>query len=105
MAVDRYTIRSRNLDGTNLPRNWVLEGTNVASAFTVAAMNAATWTAIDTRTADATLTTASQYYTLIKNGSAAQFRYLRFRQTAINSSSSNFLTGGEFEFYGTYYTI
>lgn len=101
LGVSKYTLRSRSAPQHFL-RNWVLEGTNTVSTFDVAGLNAATWAAIDTRNNDATLTTASQYYTLTVNGSTAAYRYLRLRQTGVNSDGDNYLTLGEIEFYGNY---
>ena len=102
MAITQYTIRNRNFDTNHLPRNWVLEGTNAVATFDVAGLDAATWTAIDGRTNDATLTATNQYYTLTINGSGSAYRYLRFRQNGPNSLGSGYLTIGEFETYGVY---
>jgi hypothetical protein len=101
ISITRYTLRSRSVDNNHLPRNWVLEGTNAVSTFDVAGLNAASWTTIDTRSGDATLTVANQYYTLVANGSSTSFQYMRIRNTGLNSSSSNYLILGEIEFYGT----
>jgi hypothetical protein len=102
IAVSAYTLRARNVAPDHLLRNWVLEGTNTVSAFDVAGLNGASWTAIDTRSADTTLAANSQYYTLMVNGSTAPYQYLRLRQTGLNSTSSNYLTLGKIEFYGSY---
>lgn len=101
LSVTKYTLRARNDAGSNQLRSWILEGTNTLSTFTVAGVNAASWAAIDTRTNDATLNAADQYYTLTKNGTSASFRYLRLKQTSPNSSGTLHLTLGEIEFYGT----
>jgi hypothetical protein len=102
IAVSRYTIRSRNFDTNHLPRNWVLEGTNSVSTFDITGINAATWTAIDTRSSDSTLTAVNQYYTMVVNGSGSAFRYIRLRQTGINSNSGFYFTPAELALYGTY---
>lgn len=104
ISVSNYTLRARSSAASALPRNWVLEGTNSVSSFDITGVNAAIWTAIDTRTSDATLTAASQYYTLTANGSTLDYRYLRLRITGPDSSGTNFLTLNEIEFYGTYKT-
>jgi hypothetical protein len=103
MSVTKYTYRARNFDTNHLPRNWVLEGTNTVSAFDVAGVNAATWTAIDTRSNDATIINGNQYYTLTVNGSTSAYSYLRFRQSGPNSTSGLYFTFGELEFYGVAY--
>ena len=102
IAVDKYTLRNRNFDTNHLPRNWVLEGTNSVGTFDVAGINAATWTAIDTRVNDGTLVATDQYYTLTINGSIDPYRYIRLRQSGVNSLGASFFTLGEAEFYGTY---
>ena len=102
IAISAYTLRVRGTDDFHILRNWVLEGTNAIGTFDTAGINAATWTAIDTRTNDATMTAVNQYYTLTANGSNARYRYLRLRQTGLNSTSANYLTLGEIEFYGNY---
>ena len=100
IAINKYTIRNKGADTNHFLRNWTLEGTNAIASFNLAGSNAATWTAIDTRVNDATLVTMDQFYTLTANGSTASFRYLRFRQTGLTSTGSNFLIFGELEFYG-----
>ena len=101
ISISKYTIRNRP-DPDRSPQNWILEGTNTISAFTLSGLNAATWTPIDTRTNDATLTTAAQYYTLTANGSTASYRYLRMRNFGNNSRgpADNYFTLNEIEFYG-----
>jgi hypothetical protein len=99
ISLSKYTLRNRSGAG-HFPRNWVLEGTNSISAFSVAGLNAATWTSIDTRVSDSSLLAPSDYYTITINGSTASYRYIRLRQTGLNSNSANFLCLGEIEFYG-----
>jgi hypothetical protein len=103
MSVGKYTIRSRNFDTNHLPRNWVLEGTNTVGTFDIAGVNAATWTAIDTRSNDNTLINGNQYYTLTVNGSIAAYSYLRLRQSGLNSTGGLYFTPAELEFYGVAY--
>jgi hypothetical protein len=101
MSISRYTLRSRSADALFMPRNWVLEGTNSVATFDIAGLNAATWTTIDARANDTTLTASIQYYTLIANGSTTPFQYLRIRSTGLDSSNNNYLILSEIEFYGT----
>jgi E3 ubiquitin-protein ligase HECTD1 len=102
ISVDKYTLRNRNFDTNHLPRNWVLEGANTISNFDIAGINAATWTAIDTKVNDATLTTIDQYYTIAPNGSNAAYRYIRLRQSGTNSNGANYFTVNELELYGVF---
>jgi hypothetical protein len=101
ISIQKYTIRSRSTSNTNHPRTWVLEGTNTISTTTIAGFNAATWTTIDSRLTDTTLSTVNQYYTMTANASSNSFRYLRMRNTGVESSGTNYLVLGEIEFYGT----
>lgn len=102
VTISRYTIRNRTNPDYYL-RNWVLEGTNSISTFDIAGINAATWTNIDTRIADATLVSSSQYYTLIPNGTANGYRYIRFRQNGLTNNGFNNMCVGELEFYGSFF--
>jgi len=100
ISVSKYTIRTRPANTSQMLRSWVLEGTNTVGTFDVASINAATWTTIDTRNNDATLTTVSQSYTLTANGATTPFKYLRFRQTGLNATGADYLVLNELEFYG-----
>jgi hypothetical protein len=102
ISVARYTIRNRSFDTNHLPRNWVLEGTNSVTTFDIAGINAATWTAIDTKVNDATLTATNQYYTIVPNGSNAPYRYIRLRQSGTNSTGAGYFTVNELELYGVF---
>lgn len=104
IAVSKYTIRTRAINASQLLRSWTLEGTNTISSFDVAGINAANWIAIDTRVNDATLVAAEQYYTINANGATTPFKYLRFRQTGLNTSSADYLVLSELEFYGFFTT-
>jgi hypothetical protein len=99
-AVSEYTLVSRIIN-VYYPRTWVLEGTNVVASFDIGGINAATWTTIDSRTNDNTLNGLSVYSTFTANGSTAFYRYIRLRQTGLDSSNTNYLVLGEVEFYGT----
>lgn len=88
--VDSYLIRNANVS-TNLLRNWSLQGSTDGSS----------WTDLDIRTSDSTITTNSQFYHLTCNqGNTSFWRYIRFLQTNTNSSGANSLTLGDIELYG-----
>jgi hypothetical protein len=101
ISISKYTIRNRTASPTALPRNWVLEGSNSVVGSSVTNFNSATWTTIDTRNNDVTLTAVQQYYTITANGSSSSFQYLRLRNTGVDSSNINYLCFNEIEFYGT----
>lgn len=103
LKVSGYSLRNRAGFSTESIRNWKLQGTNSVSANSEAGFNAATWTDLDTRVANATLASAAQwgFFTVTPT---TFYRYLRILQNGLNSSSTNHLCLGEFEFYGTFGT-
>jgi len=98
ITPNHYSIRGRT--GTNLPRNWKLQGTNFVSAITVAGFDGATWTDLNTQTANATIAASNDWASQAVVGAGA-YRYLRVLQTGANSNGDNFFCMAEFEFYGT----
>lgn len=96
-----YSMRARDDDNTNLPRNWKLQGTNSVSADTEAGFNAATWTDLDTRTSDTTMSVASAWGSFPVTGVSTAYRYLRIVQNGTNSSGQNYFCIQEIELYGT----
>lgn len=100
LVPNYYSMRARGDDGTNLPRNWKLQGTNSVSANTESGWNAATWTDIDTKTANTTINAAAAWGSFACT-TATPFRYLRILQNGTNSSGANFFCIAEVEFYGT----
>jgi hypothetical protein len=102
VKIDNYSITGRTASSLqHFPRNWTLEGSNNVFDWTVAAVNAATWTAIDVRTSDATINSEGQRYTLTANQSNANsYRYLRLRQSGLNSNNDTYFTICEIEFFG-----
>lgn len=103
MSVTTYVIRNRSVT-TDMPRNWVLEGTNTISTFDITGIDAATWTAIDTRTNDTSIISSLQYVAFTSNGSTSAYRYLRARNTGVSSSAQPWFVIGEIEFYGVFNT-
>ncbi len=101
LICNKYTIRNRVSASSESLRNWKLQGTNSVASNTVTDWNLATWTDIDTRTADATLNANDVWGAWTVSGTPAAYRYLRILQNGVNSSGTNYLCMGEFEFYGS----
>jgi len=96
-----YSMRARDDDNTNLPRNWKLQGTNSVTADNDGAWIAATWTDLDTRTSNTTISVASAWGSFAVTGVSTGYRYLRIVQTGTNSSGNSYFCIQEIEFYGT----
>jgi hypothetical protein len=103
-VISDYLLRARPFLGagydTQHIRSWVLEASNSIPAWTVAGLNTATWTALDARTSDATLSTNSVWGRFLVAGNSTSYRYYRIRQLGLNSSSADYLSLSEIEFYG-----
>lgn len=103
LAPTHYTLRNRgSYSDLNVLRNWKLQGTNEVSAWTVGGINAATWTDLDTRTADTTIaaTTGAWGAFTLASPPTTPYRYLRIVTTGVDSSGDYYLTITEAEFYG-----
>jgi len=88
LAVNKYTLRNRGEGGWHI-RNWNLQGSN----------DNTTWTNIDERTNDSTISSGGAWGAFDTPLSGA-FRYLRVIMTGNNSSGNRELTICEYEFYG-----
>lgn len=99
ILIDRYLIKARTDNNFNHLRNWVLQGTNSVSANTVSGFNTATWTAIDTQSSFTGLTGISFFASFVPSIDT-YFRYIRLRQSGLNSSNLNTLTLSVIEFFG-----
>ena len=96
LDVSHYAIRNRpDYEGHHL-RNWVLEGTNDATAITNPA--GATWIVLMTHTAETAMTAGVWRNWAVTPGTA--YRHLRIRNTGTDSTGNNYMTYGEIEFYG-----
>lgn len=84
-----YVIRARSGGSTSLPRNWKLQGSN----------DDTNWIDLDTRTGDASLTTANQFAGFTCSSTTA-YRYIRILMTGLSSTGNNFFSIGEFYIYG-----
>ncbi len=101
LVLTKYTLRNRTTADRAI-RNWKMQGTNTSASNSVADIEAATWTDIDTRINDTSMAaTADQFATYTVTGTPAAYRYLRFLQNGTNSGADNYLTMAEIEFYGT----
>jgi hypothetical protein len=90
VRVDAYQLRNYN-GGSNLLRNWKIQGSN----------NGSTWTDLDARTSDATFTTSSQWgYWTANQGNTSYWRYIRLLSTGVDSGSANYISLGQIELYG-----
>lgn len=87
--VDHYCIFGRTGDGNHAPRNWKLQGSNDASA----------WTDLDTQVANTSVGNGTNFDGSVS--STSSWRYVRVLQTGSNSSSDTYLVLGEVEFWGT----
>lgn len=83
-----YTIQGRSDFNGNFLRSWIFEGSN----------DNTNWTTLDTRTGD-TQQGQGIWGTYTASASIG-YRYLRIRQTAVDSSGNWLLGLGEIEFYG-----
>jgi hypothetical protein len=101
LTPNKYTLRQRNNSATQSPRNWKIQGTNVAASNSISDLAAATWTDLDVRTNDSSLATADITVAFDVTGVTTGYRYLRMLQNGVNNGGADFLCICEFEFYGT----
>jgi hypothetical protein len=102
LLCKRYAIRMRN-DPSNMLRTWVVEGSNnVADSSNTTSWNAATWTTIDSRSGDTTMTTSGQIASWVPATQTTAYRFFRIRQTGVNSNGSYFFGLSDFELWGTF---
>lgn len=101
LIPNKYSLKSRNNSGggTINIRNWKLQGSNNPASNSIAHLNAATWTDLDIRVADATIVGTDVWGAFTVTGASA-YRWLRILQNGVNSAGTNFLEMGEWEFYG-----
>lgn len=96
-----YTLRHDGETGYYL-RRWKLQGSNNATANTVAALAAATWIDLDERLNDTTINSPDAWGGwVVAPVPEVGYRWLRVLMTGVNSSNDNYLLLGEVEFYGT----
>lgn len=101
--ITHYSLRIRNVADPRAMRNWKLQGTNASASNSIADLNAATWTDIDTRVGDIVMAnTAGAWGFYTVGGSPSGYRWLRILQNGLNGGSSpdNYLAVCEIELYG-----
>lgn len=89
-----YSIRSSDYDSYNLPRNWVLEGSNTDD----------NWKILDNRKNDKSLTSSSAIITFKIQEDLEEdefYRYIRIRQTGMNDCHLYFFKFRSFELFGS----
>jgi hypothetical protein len=94
LLVKAYSYRARTGFTGDFPTAWKLEGSN----------DDTNWTQIDSRSVS--ITAQNQWLTTAVSGQQVAYRYLKWTQTATNSSpggsNPNAFVFGEAEFYGTF---
>lgn len=88
LSCNLYSLRGRNVDDGNL-RSWKFQGS----------VNASSWTDLDVQSNNSTLNLNTWFSKPIL--ASNPYRYFRIISTGSNSTSTNYLSLGEWEFYGT----
>lgn len=86
----RYLITTANWN-CDMPRNWVIEGSN----------NNEEWDVLDSRQNDVSLKEVNVTGKFIIESQEKSYRYLRIRQTGLNSGNNAVLAFSSLEFIGT----
>lgn len=101
LIPNRCTLQN-HATASSAIRNFKIQGSNNVSANTVAGVNTATWTDLDTRVNDTSMAnTASSWGNYTITPPTISYRWLRILQTGVNASNTNILAVSEIEFYGT----
>ena len=93
-----YSIRTRHDYDLYHPRNWVIEGSNTGGE------NENEWMVLDSHTNDTTLRGTCFSHTFDIDQSKTNqkgYRYLRLRQTGVNSDGYHHLIFSALEYFGT----
>jgi hypothetical protein len=100
VVLTDYSLRTDD-ETSYKPRNWKLQGSNNVAANTTAGVEAATWTDIDVRSGDTTITHgANTWGHFVLGSTPAAYRWYRVLSTGLDSSgASNYLTAVEIELY------
>lgn len=91
LLLNRYSYRTRSLN-TNYIRNWKFQGST----------DGINWIDLDTQVNNATIVAGSGWVSPIVSGITISYQYFRLLQTGLNNSSTNILSPGELQLYGTY---
>jgi hypothetical protein len=90
VTLTHYSVRSRRDGNSANLRSWILEGSNDCES----------WVEIDHHTNDSSLNSQGAIATF-PISSSSDYRYIRLRQTGVNSSGDHRLMVNAIEFYGT----
>jgi hypothetical protein len=102
LVPNYYSLRNYNQPNREM-RTWKLQGTNSVAGTSVAQINAATWTDLDVRSGDTTMSGASAWANYTPNQSnTTAFRYLRILQTGTDATGGPYICVAEWELYGTF---
>jgi hypothetical protein len=91
VSISSYSMKSR-YDGEYIPRSWVIEGSNEDTD----------WIELDRRDNDDTIRGGHAFHNFKcpSRGDDHMFRYIRLRQTGLNSNNTNVLMLCSFELFG-----
>jgi len=102
LVPNYYSLRNYNQANREM-RTWKLQGTNSVAGTSVAQINAATWTDLDVRSNDTTMSGANAWANYTPNQSnTTAFRYLRILQTGNDATGNPYICVAEWELYGTF---
>lgn len=97
-----YTLQNGTASSAFAIRNWKLQGSNNVASNDITGVNAATWTDIDVRVNDTTMTTSNaSWATYSVTQPATGYRWFRVLSTGLNANNTQHLVVGEIELYGT----
>ena len=99
IQLTSYSIRSRDDANIHHPKNWVVEGSNTDSD---------DWKILDSHNDDLSLRALDTIQTFKisnKSESNESFRFIRIRQTGLNTSNCYYLAFSAIEFFGTLFDL
>lgn len=99
LVVTSYVLRNY-AGGNREPRTWKLQGSNNVQSGSIVDVNAASWTDLDVRSSDTTITGAGFGTFITNQGVATAFRHFRLIQTGVDALGGNYLCVSEIDFYG-----
>ena len=101
LRVTDYSLRHLTSYADDYIRTWRLQGANTIATWSVAGVAAATWTDLDIRAGDTTITSPASWGHWVANQEVAtEYRYIRILQDGANATGRHYLAIAEVEFYG-----
>lgn len=101
LVLATYSILNRLSDGTRALRNFKVRGTNTVASFDNTGIDGASWTDIDDRVADTTMSTvANTWATYVVGSTPSAYRYIQLLQTGVNALGDDYLLLNEVQLYG-----